>query len=101
MIAVSGIARTAVFHDLAAEQGIEIVAKLELGDHHQYSRATLQAMGKLWKEHSADTFLTTSKDQVKLLGRTDLPIAELPIAARPEKAFWTWLDQRIEALLES
>ena len=101
VIAVSGIARAGAFHDLAAAQGFEIVAKLELGDHHQYPRATLQAMERLWEEHRADAFLTTSKDQVKLLGRTELPIAELPIAAHPEEAFWSWLDRRTEALLGS
>ena len=61
--------------------------------------ATLRAMERLWSEHSADAFLTTSKDQVKLLGRTELPIAELPIAACPEEDFWSWLDGRIEEML--
>jgi tetraacyldisaccharide 4'-kinase len=99
VIAVSGIARPATFHQLVEAQGFEIVARLELGDHHDYPQATLQAMERLWSEHSADAFLTTSKDQVKLLGRTELPIAELPIAARPEEAFWSWLDGRIEEML--
>lgn len=101
VIAVSGIARAGAFYDLATAQGFEIVAKLELGDHHEYPRATLQTMERLWKEHSADAFLTTSKDQVKLLGRTELPMAELPIVAHPEEAFWSWLERRTEVLLES
>ena len=32
--------------------------------------------------------ITTSKDLVKLLGRLDLPLGELPIEARPEESFW-------------
>ena len=99
VIAVSGIARPTAFYQLAQAQGFEIIARLELGDHHDYPPATLQAMERLWSEHSADAFLTTSKDQVKLLGRTELPIAELPIAARPEEAFWNWFDGRIEEML--
>jgi tetraacyldisaccharide 4'-kinase len=100
VVAVSGIARPSAFYELAAAQGFEIVARLEFGDHHDYPEATLKTMERVWKEHSADTFLTTSKDQVKLLGRTELPIAELPIAACPEEAFWSWFDDRVAALLE-
>jgi tetraacyldisaccharide 4'-kinase len=100
VIAVSGIARPSTFYDLARDQGFEIIARLELGDHHSYPPATLQSMERLWSEHDADAFLTTSKDHVKLLGKTDLPLAELPIAARPEEAFWSWLDSRIAEMLE-
>ena len=42
--------------------------------------------------------LTTSKDAVKLHGRLDLPLAELPIRAEPETAFWAWLVGRLDGL---
>jgi hypothetical protein len=39
--------------------------------------------------------LTTAKDRVKLLGRLDLPLAEIPIRAEPEPAFWRWLEEAL------
>jgi hypothetical protein len=43
--------------------------------------------------------LTTVKDRVKLLGRLELPLAELPVRAEPEPAFWEWLDGRLAGLV--
>jgi hypothetical protein len=36
---------------------------------------------------------------VKLLGRLTAPLAELPVAAEPEPAFWSWLDASLDRLL--
>ncbi len=99
VITVSGIARSRPFHELAREQGFEIVASLDLPDHHGYPDATLRSIQRLWLGDGADAVLTTSKDQVKLLGRLDLPLAELPIRAEPEAGFWTWLDGRVSGLI--
>jgi len=100
VIAVSGIARSAPFHDLVEAAGFEIVASLDLPDHHDYPEATLRSLERLWSQHNATAVLTTSKDHVKLLGRLDLPLAELPIEAQPEPAFFDWLDRRIDPLLD-
>ena len=51
-----------------------------------------------WRASGADAVLTTAKDRVKLHGRLDAPLAELPIRAEPEPAFWQWLDGEIEKL---
>lgn len=99
VVAVSGIARPAPFLELARAQGFEIVASLDLPDHHDYPETTLRSIERLWSEHQVLAVLTTSKDQVKLLGRLDLPLAELPIEARPEAAFWSWLDRRTGQLV--
>lgn len=98
VLAVSGIARPQSFERLATSQGFEVVATLALGDHHDYPEGTLVELRRLWSEHSAAAMLTTSKDMVKLRGRLDLPVAELPIEAQPEKAFFRWLDSRVETL---
>jgi tetraacyldisaccharide 4'-kinase len=98
VLAVSGIARPQSFERLATSQGFEVVATLALSDHHDYPEATLVELRRLWSEHSAAAILTTSKDMVKLRGRLDLPVAELPIEARPEEAFFPWLDSRVETL---
>jgi len=101
VIAVCGIARPRSFHKLARDQGFEIVASLDLPDHHDYPPATLRTIDRLWSENRAEAVLTTSKDHVKLLGRLEYPLAELPITAHPEPDFWEWLDLRVEQLLAS
>ena len=73
-------------------------AELALGDHHTYPEATLTRIRRLGDEYPAEALLTTSKDIMKLDGRLDLPLAELPIEARPESAFWTWLDGRVSEI---
>ncbi|MDX1645265.1 MAG: tetraacyldisaccharide 4'-kinase, partial [Thermoanaerobaculia bacterium] len=91
VVAVSGLARNAAFHDLARTVGFELVATLELGDHHPYPPATLRRIRELWSRHPASAVLTTAKDRVKLAGRLDLPLATLPISTRLEPGFWQWL----------
>ena len=46
----------------------------------------------------AAAVLTTSKDRVKLQGRLDAPLAEIPIRAEPEPTFWQWLDGEVERI---
>lgn len=98
VLAVSGIARPETFEKLATERGFEILAAMALGDHHHYPESSLVELRRLWSEHAAAAVLTTSKDMVKLRGRLDLPVAELPIEARPERAFFDWLDSRLAEL---
>ncbi len=98
VVAVAAIARPQRFFAAAAGQGIEPVATLKLPDHHPYPDKTLARIAALAREHGADGVLTTAKDAVKLHGRLDLPLAELPIRAEPERAFWAWLDGRLDQL---
>lgn len=98
VLAVSGLARHTSFHQLARRAGFEIVAALELGDHHRYPETTLREIHRLWRRHDAEAVLTTGKDHVKLEGRLELPVAVLPITARPEPDFWSWLDTRLDEL---
>lgn len=98
---VSAVARPDVFTATVRSlsgQGLEIAGELRFPDHHDYPPASLERIEEGWKASGADTVLTTSKDRVKLLGRLDLPFAELPIRAEPEPAFWEWLDRRVDDL---
>ncbi len=45
-----------------------------------------------------EAVLTTAKDRVKLLGRLQVPLAELPVQAQPVPVFWEWLDREITQL---
>ncbi len=99
VLVVAAIARPERFLAAVAAQGIEPVAPpLTLPDHHPYPPPTLDRIATLARQHDADCVLTTGKDAVKLYGRIELPLAELPIRAEPEPAFWAWLGGRLDQL---
>jgi tetraacyldisaccharide 4'-kinase len=99
VLLVSGVARPESF--LRAVRGFEVTVtgELRFRDHHPYPDASLERIRRAFAEHGAEAVLTTAKDRVKLLGRMeprlDLPLAELPLSAEPEPAFWDWLDERL------
>ena len=92
---VTAIARPEGFTATVRGLGFEIRGELRFPDHHGYPPASLEKIAEAWKASGAAAVLTTSKDRVKLLGRLELPLAELPIQAEPEPAFWGWLDGEI------
>ena len=95
---VTAIARPEAFAATARSLGFEIAGELRFPDHHRYPPASLARIAEAWRESGAEAVLTTSKDRVKLHGQLDLPLAELPIRAEPEPAFWQWLDGEIGRL---
>lgn len=95
---VSGVARPDSFTAAVRAQGFEIRGELRFGDHHRYPPASLARLAEAFRASGAAAVLTTAKDRVKLHGRLDLPIAELPIRAEPEPAFWRWLDTELERI---
>lgn len=100
VLLVSGVARPESFREAARSLGLAMTGELRFGDHHAYPEASLERIRSAFRDQGAAAVLTTAKDRVKLLGRLDLegdlPLAELPLAAEPEPAFWTWLDERLE-----
>lgn len=92
---VTAIARPENFMATVRSQGFDIAGELRFPDHHAYPPASLQRIAEAFRTSGAETVLTTSKDRVKLHGRLDVPLAELPIRAEPEPAFWEWLDGKI------
>ncbi|MEZ5333293.1 MAG: tetraacyldisaccharide 4'-kinase [Thermoanaerobaculia bacterium] len=95
---VSGIARPERFEEMARRQGFQVRGALRFRDHHEYTPEVLREIADTFKASGADVLLTTSKDRVKLFGHLDVPLAELPIRARPEEAFWSWLDERLREI---
>jgi tetraacyldisaccharide 4'-kinase len=98
---VSAVARPEGFATQVRKLGFEIAGELTFPDHHPYPAASLERIVKAYRASGAAAVLTTAKDRVKLQGRLDLPpaeIAELPIQAEPEPAFWTWLDAEVDRL---
>ncbi len=98
VLLVSGLARPERFAASARALGVAVRGELAFGDHADYDEAACERIVAAYRASGAGWVLTTAKDQVKLLGRLELPLAELPIEAVPEPAFWAWLDERLEAL---
>ena len=103
LLPVCAIARPAGFladaGAAATAAGMEVTAPaLTFRDHHDYPEASLEKIRRAAAEGGAGAVLTTTKDGVKLRGRLGLPLVELPVRARPEATFWSWLDGRLGRL---
>ena len=96
VLLVAAIARPERFIAVARQTGFPVAEMLTFPDHHSYPDRSLRQIEKAFQESGADAVLTTSKDRVKLLGRLDLPLAELPLRARPTDEFWSWLSRRLD-----
>jgi tetraacyldisaccharide 4'-kinase len=92
VVLVTAIARPEGFVAMARSLGFEVAGDLRFPDHHTYPAASLEKIKEAFRSSGAEVVLTTVKDAVKLRGRLDIPLAELPIRAEPEPAFWEWLD---------
>ena len=92
---VSAIARPRSFADSVRRLGIDVAAELSFPDHHDYPASTLEQIQQKYRECSATVVLATAKDRVKLQGRLELPLAELPIHAEPEADFFDWIETQL------
>lgn len=99
VLLVSAIARPERFAATVRELDFAVMEELRFPDHHTYPPASLARIAARAAASGAAAVLVTAKDRVKLLGRLAVPLAELPVAAEPEPAFWTWLDAAADRLL--
>ena len=99
VLLVAGIARPERFEQAVLERDVEVAGTLRFRDHHPYPDATLRMIRSALETSGAAVVLTTAKDRVKLQGRLDVPLAELPARAEPEPAFFAWLTSRLDPLL--
>ncbi len=98
VLLVSAIARPESFAAAVRELDFAVMGELRFRDHHPYPPASLERIAAQARACGAAAVLVTSKDRVKLLGRLGAPLAELPVTAEPEPAFWSWLDAALERL---
>lgn len=92
---VSGIARPRSFRDTVERLGFPVADHLVFPDHHDYPDASLGKIVRAYHQSGATVVLATGKDRVKLQGRLELPLAEVPIRAAPPEDFFAWLDERL------
>jgi tetraacyldisaccharide 4'-kinase len=96
VLLVAAIARPQRFLEAARRFELVIAETLTFPDHHDYPSSSLTSIEEVFDDSGAEVVLTTTKDEVKLLGRVDIPLASLPVRADPEDTFWTWLDRRLD-----
>ncbi len=101
VLLVTAVARPQAFAEMVRGLGFEVADELRFADHHRYPPASLARITNAWRASGAEAVLTTAKDRVKLHGRLEAPLAELPIRAEPEPAFWEWLDGEMERIRAS
>jgi tetraacyldisaccharide-1-P 4'-kinase len=99
VLLVSAIARPESFAALVRELDFAVMGELRFPDHHTFPPASLAAIAARVEASGATAVLVTGKDRVKLAGRLTVPLGELPVAAEPEPAFWSWLDAGVDRLL--
>ena len=92
---VSGIARPRSFRDTVERLGFPVADHLVFPDHHEYPDASLAKIVRGFHESGATVVMATGKDRVKLQGRLELPLAEVPIRAAPAPELFVWLDERL------
>lgn len=95
VLLVSGVARPEGVRRSAEEAGLTVAAEIRFGDHHDYPDSSLLEIADSFRETDVPAVATTSKDRVKLHGRLDVPLVEIPVACEPEPAFFAWLERRL------
>lgn len=95
VLLVAAVARPGSFRTAAEAQGFTLAGELLFRDHHAYPEATCRRIVRTLRRTGAEAVLTTGKDRVKLHGRLDVPLAELPLTSEPEAGFWSWLGERL------
>jgi tetraacyldisaccharide 4'-kinase len=93
VLLVTGTASSSGVASTAALLGLEVRHHLAFRDHHPYPRRSLERIERARIRVGARHVVTTSKDMVKLHGRIEPTPVVIRIEARPEPAFWRWLDQ--------
>jgi len=96
VLLLAAIARPQRFLAAARKFDFEVAGTLTFPDHHDYPAPSLASIEEAFQSSRAVAILTTTKDEVKLLGHLELPLASLPIRAEPEEEFWVWLDRRLD-----
>lgn len=99
VLLVSAIARPESFRRSAETAGLDVAGHLAFRDHDPFGDRALAEIRRGYEEYGVAALVVTSKDRVKLQGRIELPMYELPISAVPEPAFFDWLDQRVGELV--
>jgi tetraacyldisaccharide 4'-kinase len=105
VLLVSGVARPDGVRRAAEAVGLRVAAEIRFGDHHAYPESSLRKIADSFRDTGVQAVATTSKDRVKLHGRlqdslVEIPLVEIPVVCEPEPELFVWLERRLERRLE-
>lgn len=95
-VAFCGIARPQRFFDDLRQAGVAPVATTTFADHHAYTKADVDRLLSLNRQHSGDGFVTTEKDTVNLGPHLE---ALQPLVAIPLKLELLDAARHVDAML--
>ena len=101
VLAVSGIARPARFHEALAAEGWTVAHQIAFRDHHWFTPRDVARIADAARTVRADVIVTTAKDAVRLedlaAQSSTIPWAYLPMVAAvaPPHEFEPWLRSRL------
>jgi tetraacyldisaccharide 4'-kinase len=87
--AFCGLGNPQSFWHTLAGLGLEVVDRLQFGDHHAYKPRELRCMSHQFREAGAEAVLTTEKDMLNLCEDCDRLLAPLPL-------YWLRIGVRME-----
>jgi tetraacyldisaccharide 4'-kinase len=79
ILVVSGIGNPESFERQLVAAGATVAGSRRFGDHHRYTQADLEQIGRLSASTHAEAIVTTEKDWVKLAGLVKLHPLKVPI----------------------
>jgi tetraacyldisaccharide 4'-kinase len=97
--AFAGIARPERFFADLERSGWSLTGRRSFRDHHAYSSADLEALGRAARDSGAELIVTTEKDAVRFAARGEgLPIVAVPLETSIEPEFGIWLRDRLQSV---
>ena len=94
--AVCAVGNPESFRATLAESGTAVAGFAAFRDHHAYSAADVRRIEESARRAGATALLTTEKDEVKLAGRTQLPLLAARVEAEIfEAGFFADADRRL------
>jgi tetraacyldisaccharide 4'-kinase len=93
--AAAGIARPQRFFGALREQGFEVVREIVFPDHHWFTSADIDQVGRTARAAGAELIVTTEKDAARLSPLSGWAVLPMVAAIEPEGHFRSWLQDRL------
>jgi len=101
VVAFCGIGNPASFRSMLLTIGVDCRDFIIFPDHHDYSEKDVKNLEKIAYEKKAELLLTTEKDQVKMNGKSCVPLAGVTVNLVPEAGFSDYITQRLHNIIKS
>jgi tetraacyldisaccharide 4'-kinase len=93
--ATAGIARPQRFFHALRELGYDVAREIVFPDHHWFTTADLDRVGRAARDAGAELIVTTEKDAARLSTLSGWAVLPMMAAIEPERQFRSWLQDRL------